>query len=164
LIKVNSPLSITNQQFFVNREQWNRLTTDDVENIVRAMQKFYRDVHTLQKPYEIPAYELAAADYPGDPSALPEVKSWASFHKRHPEFTSRKNYPHCAGFAALIGQYFVPLPLDNPNSTLGTSIQEFSVDAKACCRRCASMFDVAAARKAKGCAARSPWSAVGLVA
>ena len=94
-------------------------------------------------------YGPAAADYPNSPWALPGVQGWSDFHKRHPEFTSQTNYPQCTGFAGMVGQVFEPIPGKGVGASgYASSIVEQADDAKACCRRCASMFDSAIARGA----------------
>eukprot|EP00035_Acanthoeca_spectabilis_P030264 m.8640 g.8640 ORF g.8640 m.8640 type:complete len:607 (-) comp4084_c0_seq1:145-1965(-) len=125
LIKVSSPLSITNQMW--NIAAWNRLKQVDVANVIRGMERFYRDVHILQRPVDAPVFAPTLADQ------LPSADPWLEFHRRHPMFTSPQHYPVCGGFAALQGQEFEHSP--------GTTLQIKVDGPEECCALCSQLYN-----------------------
>ena len=132
-IRVVQPLSITNQRYFVRRNLWNRLTPDDFRNILAAERKFYRDIHTMQRPPGAPHYA------PVDNALLVESKpmSWEGFHQKHPRFLDARSYPRCAGFAGAVGVTFL--------AVAGRTIDVAAQNVVECCKKCAERFNTTAA-------------------
>ena len=135
MLKIISPLSITNQIYQMRSELFNRLTIDDTSNLINAMSKFYRDMHELQRSSLSQALTEPLA-------TIPKVRDWQELHRRHPQFTSRRNHPHCEGFAGLSGISFLPV---TNKTTLYSNIKS----SAACCKMCSDMANVTAAEVMK---------------
>lgn len=131
LTKVQNPVSVTMQRFFVGRHLYNRMHFEDFEELWRHMAYAYLMIHEQTRPI---GYPDATMTVTGADWKVPDT--WRAFHTRHADFFNRRHYPFCEGFAGLPGQLFVSSEAD--------SLQVDAKDASECCAKCSAMFNFAA--------------------